>query len=753
MPLTLPALDDRKYQDLLDAALARIPVHTPEWTNFNRSDPGVTLIEVFAFLTETLLYRANQIPERNRRKFLTLLGVALRPATSARGIVAFTNVTKGATLRTITLAGGSEVSAPGVPFRTEVGLDVLPIDAPVMYKRELTAQNDPQIEQKRAYYQALYASYLIPPADGSTLRLYETVPLEPRPGEPAGLDIGATVDQSAWVALLARAGDDPELARAQIAGKTVSLGIVPLLVDGAGDARRALTPGQRPPAEALALLEFYLPDVPPSGRLPADGRPTYKKLPANTVSDVLAEPGVVQITLPGANALRLWNNLDPLEAGVRDLPPSLEDNEAQTRIITWLRVRLAKGARANVLWMGINAAMVAQRAHVAAELVGEGNGEPDQVVRLARTPVLPGSVRISVTEPGASAPATWHEIDDLLSAGPEVPAPDALLPPGRPAAIVPRAEVFALDAEAGVVRFGDGTRGRRPALGSTIRADYDYSVGRAGNVGPRSISRGVLPEGLKVLNPVRTWGGADAETVSEGEKQIARFLQHRDRLVTAEDFRTIVRRTPGVDIGRVEVLPAYHAEKSQSPGDDAGAGVVTLMLIPRHDPTQPDAPKPDPAFLDAVCAYLDPRRIVTTEVLLRGPAYVPIWISVAIGVTPGASVAVTQQAVRQALTTFLSPFDWPLHKPVIDRELIAVISRAPNVQLVNGLQIALNTGPALPSIPMQRLQLPRVLGISVVTGDAPLDIAQIRTLSASTDDGSAATKDFVSVPVIPEACG
>ena len=91
MPLTIPTLDDRRYQDLLDEALARIPVHNPEWTNFNRSDPGVTLIEVFAFLTESLLYRCNQIPERNRRKFLSLLGIPLQPASSSRGIVVFTN--------------------------------------------------------------------------------------------------------------------------------------------------------------------------------------------------------------------------------------------------------------------------------------------------------------------------------------------------------------------------------------------------------------------------------------------------------------------------------------------------------------------------------------------------------------------------------------------------------------------------------------------------------------------------------------
>src|SRR2546427_3436201 len=113
MPLTIPTLDDRSYQDLLNEALARIPVHNPEWTNFNRSDPGITLVELFAFLTENVLYRANQIPERNRRKFLSLLGVPLQPGASARGLVAFTN--ERGPLETVTLGEGLEVRADQVP--------------------------------------------------------------------------------------------------------------------------------------------------------------------------------------------------------------------------------------------------------------------------------------------------------------------------------------------------------------------------------------------------------------------------------------------------------------------------------------------------------------------------------------------------------------------------------------------------------------------------------------------------------------
>src|SRR5438309_1248434 len=154
MPLTIPALDDRKYQDLLDEALARIPVHNPEWKNFNKSDPGITLIELFAFLTENLLYRSNQIPERNRRKFLSLLGLQLQSASSARGLVTFSN--ERGPMETITLNAGLEVRSGQVTFRTKQGLDLLPIESRIYYKSVLA--NPP--DQLKAYYKQLYASYM-----------------------------------------------------------------------------------------------------------------------------------------------------------------------------------------------------------------------------------------------------------------------------------------------------------------------------------------------------------------------------------------------------------------------------------------------------------------------------------------------------------------------------------------------------------------------------------------------------------------
>src|ERR1041385_4813196 len=87
MSIRPPRLDDRAYDDLVAELVARIPAHTPEWTNPRPGDPGRTLIELFAWLGDALLYRANLIPERQRLAFLRLLGVPLRPARPARGMV------------------------------------------------------------------------------------------------------------------------------------------------------------------------------------------------------------------------------------------------------------------------------------------------------------------------------------------------------------------------------------------------------------------------------------------------------------------------------------------------------------------------------------------------------------------------------------------------------------------------------------------------------------------------------------------
>ncbi|OLB81461.1 MAG: putative baseplate assembly protein [Actinobacteria bacterium 13_2_20CM_2_71_6] len=84
MSLPAPNLDDRRFQDIVDEAKRRITRYCPEWTDHNVSDPGVALIELFAWMTEMILYRVNQVPDRLYVKFLELVGIELFSASPAR---------------------------------------------------------------------------------------------------------------------------------------------------------------------------------------------------------------------------------------------------------------------------------------------------------------------------------------------------------------------------------------------------------------------------------------------------------------------------------------------------------------------------------------------------------------------------------------------------------------------------------------------------------------------------------------------
>src|SRR5688572_18381245 len=125
MPLPNPILDDRSFQQLYDELVSRIPVYTREWTDHNPSDPGITLIELFAFLGENLLFRFNQIPEATKLAYLRLLQLPLRPAAPARAMVTMSTETVASA--GVLVENGSEVKAGNLSFATCTEVAVLPV--------------------------------------------------------------------------------------------------------------------------------------------------------------------------------------------------------------------------------------------------------------------------------------------------------------------------------------------------------------------------------------------------------------------------------------------------------------------------------------------------------------------------------------------------------------------------------------------------------------------------------------------------
>ena len=416
-------------------------------------------------------------------------------------------------------------------------------------------------------------------------------------------------------------------------------------------------------------------------------------------------------------------------------------------------------ATGRITWVGVNATRVIQAVAVRQESLGLAPGTPFHVVRLANLPVigapLPGvphvtGVTVEVQEIDG-AWVGWHQIDDIFAAGREERA-------------------FTLDAATGTITFGSGLTGLRPPRSARIRASYWYGGGPQGQIAIGGIKKSVaLPGGFTVANPVPTWGASAGESVADGEAAITRWLRHRDRLVAMEDFTDLTRRTPGVDLGRVETLPLFNPSVSGPPQE--WPGMVTVMVIPRSDPVRPKSPLPDRLFLDAVCAWLTPRRLVTTELHVRGPVYVPVWVSIGVVTLPGQVPSIVEQAVTKAVETFLSPLTgglpeetrddgligarpstgtgWPLGVSLRAQDIEAVATRVPGVRYVDKVLLAMvgedgSVVSPVDTVALTGLQLPAA---TVFCGPPPaVDPA---TLIAGSQAISANT---VPVPVVPDTC-
>ncbi|MEW2119946.1 putative baseplate assembly protein [Streptomyces sp. NPDC005474] len=130
MALPSPNLDDRRFQQLVDEAKRYVQQRAPEWTDHNVSDPGVTLIETFAYLVDQLLYRLNRVPDKNYTAFLDLLGIRLFPPAAATAEVDFW--LSAPQPDTVTLPPGTEVTTAGgegdeaVVFATADELRIVP---------------------------------------------------------------------------------------------------------------------------------------------------------------------------------------------------------------------------------------------------------------------------------------------------------------------------------------------------------------------------------------------------------------------------------------------------------------------------------------------------------------------------------------------------------------------------------------------------------------------------------------------------
>lgn len=644
MPLKdqTPQIDVRSWQDIVDEVRSRIPHYTPEWTDLNESDPGITLTQVFAHLAEMLLFRMNMVPELAYVKFLELIGIELIPAQASRVEVGFA-VADGVTDATVLVPARTQVSAPGddgppLVFETERALTALAC-------RLLAVQVDDgaqfrNVTRTNAEASAGFDPLGADPLPGAALVLGFGFP-DGHPNQNAFPALA--IDLALW------AWDDPG---------------APLVRQCGGASSRAY---------ASAQLQW-------------EGWNGSLWVQLDGLSD-----DTLALTRSGHMVLRVPANAGLAQAYLGDYEALNNDSGEAQPPLFWLRLRLVQTAyevAPRLMAVRINTVPALQAQTVRNEVLGGTNGEPNQSFTLANRPVLKlagGPVVVDIDQ-GQGAQA-WLAVDDLLGAG-------------------PRDRQLALHYASGELVTGDGENGAVPVANAlnpdanVVAREYRFGGGSQGNVPAGAINNLLTPiaglDGDATSNLFGAAGGADEESLDAARKRAARSLRARDRAVTAEDFELLAEAAGNVQ--RAKALALTHP---QFPGVSV-PGAVSVIVVPgRREPTVPaigtPPPLPSDGLLRLVCDYLDKRRLLTTEVYVVGPRYVSLEVQVQVVITDDADSRAVKEQVELALRTYFDPLlggdartGWPFGGALRYSKIVQRVFRVEGVDSVPELLLTLD---------------------------------------------------------------
>lgn len=269
------------------------------------------------------------------------------------------------------------------------------------------------------------------------------------------------------------------------------------------------------------------------------------------------------------------------------------------------------------------------------EVVGTSNGEANQRFRLRQTPVLLSR------EPVPEAPQDSDVSPLNRELIVEVDAGAGFQPWQRRETLLNSLSesmhyLVDIDAEdAATLMFGDGQFGQIPPVDSTIRVTYRIGGGRAGNVGARTIT--VLKEGVSegrvtITNPQAASGGADRESLENARRQAPGVFRSLRRAVTREDYVALSENFPGVARANA-VAP--------------GRTYVDLYIVPQGFNLTND-------LRARLLRYFEDKRMVTTQVFVRQPRYVRVYVALIIGISP---TFYREDAVRRVEEALLALFE------------------------------------------------------------------------------------------------
>jgi predicted phage baseplate assembly protein len=605
MTLNPIVLDDLTWEQMTTAIRGRIPAESAgSWTLHAPVDPGITLLELYAWLLEQRLYWLDQVPDTFVDAVLRLLGMPERkPASPATTVLWFTSTGPPAPA-----AQPAPTVTPGTPFSCDpldqVGMS-LTQDVTVLQVAGLSVTADPQI-----------AGPLIVSATGKDPGTVDARPmgglaLLPTNGEPGQARITITMpapvpaEAGQWLSLLAEL-DVPDRVYPAWSPDAVS--------------------GVPPPANLTwqyqdggAVTAFAAGDV-------DDGTAGLRR------------SGIVRVRIPDA-----WRT----EAAAASANHVL--------IIGTQKCTFSSPPR--LLRLCINAGQAVQQRTVTGDptlLVDQVRnwlplpGRQLELLPSAAGQLLTASLNLLETD---GETHEWKQTTDFTVHGPD----DRVFVVDRD-----RGALEFGDGLTGQIPLPEATA----PSDQLLQISWSIGGGASANGGLTSWQPTDLASipatlaGLTVQNLVPVTGGLDPETISQARVRAAATLSERHRGVTKPDYETIALETPGVGVARALVQVGDHPKFPCTPV----AGAISVYLVPdaprrSEDWDRPDFtshPMPDPGLFSAVSNRVGEGRLMGTELSVRPPRYHPVRLQVTLA-GMSADLAGTRATLTTALRHYLDP--------------------------------------------------------------------------------------------------
>ncbi|MEG1683024.1 MAG: hypothetical protein RR295_04280, partial [Oscillospiraceae bacterium] len=540
--LPIPVLDDERFREIVENARSMIPRLSPQWTDFNYHDPGITFLELFAFLKESQQYYLDQIGPRNRQKYLKLLGMTVERRAPARVGAAISG-----TVADRVLPRGIRLLAGEVPFETERPVCLSGGRLRGGFTWDGTARTDFDSDTYAEAGKLRLEVFGKNPAPGAAwyLRFDGALP----PGQPLRLWLGVSQDwpvrrngvergdftplttllweylsPDGWRSLTVLSDETRGLLFSgeltlQPDGATCPAGDAPpaardRLGDGLGDCwlRVRLMAGSYDVPPVLTGLSDEI--------VPAVQRETFASCTLLSVRDGVAEDdsllahlGDYQLYDRGTDGC--WREI------------SATRTRAMERGIVRFSLPVAAEEVLLLCWQSD----FSLHRHLAV-----GDGFPRQCYELPEKGQIYESFSLLVEE--ADCPGAWRlwdKVEDFDSSGCS-------------------ACHYLLDEETGTVTFGDCVHGMAPegeiliaGQAITLGADGNVKAGRLQGVQPLDLALCQLGETeLRVRNPDNGAGGRPRESEADCFLRCKRLLRRSDRAVTYADYERLVRETPGL---------------------------------------------------------------------------------------------------------------------------------------------------------------------------------------------------------------